>query len=271
MYAASGCSSWANRIVSKKELIILESHLLKTFSREYAPEPLVDILGVLPTALRHRLLRKHLWVLREIASNPETLYSLETYFENNTIFFRIPKTAGQSVSFALFGTRGAGHINVKTAKLLFGKRNFENFFKFCIVRNPWDRLVSAYTYLSEGGSNKVETAWINENISRFSNFREFVKQSLPKEEVLREQHFRPQYTFVTNRKGEVEMDFIGRLESLERDFDEISDKLGLEAQLPHVNPSKRSDYRSYYDDETAELAGQLYQKDIEMFGYRFGG
>ena len=50
----------------------------------------------------------------------------------------------------LFGDRGPGHVDVEIAKVVFGERRFQSFFKFCFVRNPWDRLVSAFHYLRHG-------------------------------------------------------------------------------------------------------------------------
>ena len=106
-----------------------------------------------PTAARHALARNRVWLLRELATNPDTEFSLVECFKLRCIFFHIPKTAGLSLSAALFGNRGLGHIDVRTARILFGERRFSSFFKFCFVRNPWDRLVSAYHYLHAGHPN----------------------------------------------------------------------------------------------------------------------
>ena len=57
-----------------------------------------------------------------------------------TIFVHIPKAAGISINKSLFNNLGGGHIPLINYQLIFPKEEFENYFKFTIVRNPWDRL-----------------------------------------------------------------------------------------------------------------------------------
>ena len=73
-----------------------------------------------------------------------------------------------------------------------------------------------------------------------------------------------------DRSGKVNLDFIGRFETLEKDFELLTARLGVLASLPKTNTSPRGrDYRSYYDDESIEIVAKLYSRDIELFGYSF--
>jgi hypothetical protein len=68
-----------------------------------------------------------------------------------------------------------------------------------------------------------------------------------------------------------EMDFIGKFENLQKDFDYVMNRLNLPQQkLTHENCTLHKPYRDYYDDETEEVVAERYKDDINCFGYEFG-
>ena len=79
-----------------------------------------------------------------------------------------------------------------------------------------------------------------------------------------------QSEFVTDAEGRVIVDFVGRFERLAEDFAHVCRTIGVEAELPHVNPSRHADYRTYYSDHSRALVAEHFAEDIERFGYRFG-
>lgn len=221
----------------------------------------------LPTPLRLRLFRNRLWILRELATNPESPYSLEGFHRFGCVFFHIPKTAGLAVAEALFGNWGAVHIRPHEAEILVGPRRFESYYKFAFVRNPYDRLVSAYRYLRQGGSRRHISPWIAEHISPYPTFEAFVCSGL--DHVLEDIYFRPQHTWIYHN-GDSVLDFLGRYEELEHGFAAVCRTLGVKKELERVNPSdRRTDYAEYYDEEVRAKVEDVYGKDLELFGYRF--
>lgn len=229
--------------------------------------PLWAVKYVEPTSLRHRLVRKRYWILNELEAHPDSKYALDGLFRLECIFFHIPKTGGLAVSDALFGNRAAGHMGADAAEVLFGAWRFQSFFKFCFVRNPWDRLVSAYHYLRQGHPNSP----IVDTVATSESFAAFVATALRTPAVARELHIRPQHRFVVNRHGRLVVDFVGRFEQLSRDFDVVARRLGVRRTLDVHNPSPHADYRTYYDEETRQIVAEFYKKDIELFDYRFDG
>ena len=142
--------------------------------------------------------------------------------------------------------------------------NLDDFFKFVIVRNPWDRLVSLYNW---GTQIKGGKHW------NFS-FKKFIMSLHTEENPLKEYKniylpSKPMLEWVTNENGEVLVDFVGKFETLEKDWEYISKQLQIKDKLPHLYKTKRSHYRDYYDEEMVERINEIYKKDIEHFNYKF--
>ena len=77
---------------------------------------------------------------------------------------------------------------------------------------------------------------------------------------------------VTPQLVDIHLDmFFIRFENLQEDFDTFCDKVNIPRQvLPHKNKSDRKHYTEYYDTESRELVEELFAKDLEYFGYKFG-
>ena len=187
------------------------------------------------------------------------------------IFIHIPKNAGSSIERALFNTEGA--VSHMTA---LNRANedidlFNKSFKFAIVRNPYDRFVSAYEYLKQGGRNNHDLEWSKQNIQHFQSFNEFVlalKDIEYRKKITSWIHFKEQAGFVCDEKNKVLVDYIGKYETLEKDFSHVCKEIGVSASLTHENKTpKRSDYKQYYTDESKAIVLDIYRRDFEVFGY----
>jgi LPS sulfotransferase NodH len=181
------------------------------------------------------------------------------------IYIHIPKVAGISIEESLFGEK-VGHKKA-IDYLDDNKKLFEEYYSFSFVRNPYDRLVSAYIFLRDGGRNDLDKQWADENLSEFNSFKDFVI-SLDKL-IMKRFHFYPQYLFLCDKDDRVIVDYVGKYENLHEDFKHVCNVLGRDCELPHKNRTlkKSFDYREYYDYEMKEIVYKCYKKDFDLFGY----
>lgn len=223
------------------------------------------------TRLAHPQEMAHYRRLRETPPRSEQDTSLKPFLERRAIFFHIPKCAGLSVSRELFGCRGGGHMGLHAYRQAFSAREFGRFYKFTFVRNPWDRLVSAYFFLRDGGLNEDDRQRA-EQIARYPDFTAFVEEFIAREPFARILHLRPQHSFLcASDTSPPEVDFIGRFERIGEDFARVSRALGLDRELPRRNAgaSRPEGYRQLYTERTAAIVAEAYARDIALFGYSF--
>jgi len=223
----------------------------------------------------------------------------------NCIFVHIPKAAGRSIEMYFMNKLGLDRENDSDrAQLLITDNDdpargteklshlsaaeyvrcghitqaeFASFYKFSFVRNPWARLVSEYRY---------------RNFLSHKSFKDFVMNKLPApgwDDKYR--HIMPQTEMLYDSDGNLLVDFVGKFEQLDQDFEKVCKYLGFEhSSLSHVNSSDKKsrelrrkfrnfihnngeanlrNYVDFYDAETREFVSNLYRKDIDNFGYSF--
>jgi len=196
------------------------------------------------------------------------------------IFIHNPKVAGSSIRAALseydsfdnfFWHRGyisgidhavdKPHITMndlsKTEYYQYVNNN--DFFVFGFVRNPYERVYSAYQErIRQWGETREFNDFLKDlndiNIRYDYNFI----------------HFCPQHYFFYNGKKCI-ADFIGKMESINEDYFIIQSILDIEGlELPKNNVTEKivnQNYLSFYDDESIKIVNALYEKDFLLFNY----
>ncbi|EOI5271974.1 sulfotransferase family 2 domain-containing protein [Campylobacter coli] len=187
------------------------------------------------------------------------------------IFIHVPKVAGSSIERVIYQTDKwlVGHRKANDY-MIFNKDKFESYFSFGFVRNPYDRVVSAYHYLKNGGGTLGDEKWAKENIYKYSSFKEFVldlKNPKIQNKILNWMHFIPQYKFLCDNESNILVNFTGRFENLEEDFKKILKILNRKDQLMHINKSNHVDYKNYYNDVMYKIVREIYRDDFEIFDY----
>lgn len=185
------------------------------------------------------------------------------------VFLHIPKTAGMSIRRGFFESKYEGPVQG------YVPEEWMQYFKFAFVRNPFDRLVSAWKMFTAGVE---ESVWECPGGTRpdltLSGFLQIASDDSIRYDGVRDEfevelrhHSLPQtHPFYCL----ADADFVGRFEQLETDFQLICEQLGLtNAKLPHWNKTKRRDYREYFDEESRKLAEEFFAEDLKQLGYTF--
>ena len=131
---------------------------------------------------------------------------------------------------------------------------------FCLVRNPWDRMVSYYHWLRVQGFDHPAVG-----LAKAHDFAGFL-QHPHTQETLRAWPFA---RYMRDVSGAEHGHFL-RLEHLSADLTPVAAHLGFMPEVPHQNRSDRlADYRGYYTDETREIVAQVCAEDVARFAYAF--
>lgn len=197
-------------------------------------------------------------------------YRLEKFNEYDMIFIHIPKAAGTAINQSLFGRlAGLGHMSCQKYLQIYGSARFDSMFKFTFSRNPYDRFVSAYEYLRKGGNNSHDLLFKEEVIDKYENFEDFVLNGFTqKPEIQNHIHFRKQTDFLLI-DDKVAVDFIGRHENIQKDYQYIASMIHNARDLESKNTSQREkSFEEYFLNNTVKDAIlNFYEPDFRLLKY----
>jgi hypothetical protein len=203
-----------------------------------------------------------------------------TLFEKiGAVYIAIPKCGNTSIKSELISFETGDAVNNPHAKALelttltpariSGSVRRKNLV-FTFVRNPWDRMVSLWADKCGESTDVNLTHW---GIEKGMPFNLFVDQvcSLPDEWA--EIHFQSQVSLLMHQQRLLPA-FIGRFETINRDWDFVKNALALKSEdrgraLPKLRASQHGEYRDYYSATLAMKIGTRYAQDASMFGYTF--
>ena len=194
---------------------------------------------------------------------------LNAFYKSKTIFIHIPKTAGISLIKAIYGdVTHEGHRSFYFNSLVLGTKN-DKYFSFAFIRNPYDRLYSAYSFLKKGGLNNYDKIAYKTHLSQYKNFEDFVLNGLNTKIISQVTHLIPQSDFICNYRGRILVDFVGKFESFDDDVNNLSLKIGKEIKVKHLNRNNKQHYTDVYNKKMIDKVAIIYKRDLEIFNYSF--
>ena len=195
------------------------------------------------------------------------------------LFIHIPKTAGNSIQNILskysddeivclaphqdgierfevrskhFGTHK--HSTLLDYRREYGDEMIKGLYKFCCVRNPWERAVSHFFSPHRG-----KTKWSKDD------FMQFIQSNVKPLSIYLAAEMKEEHSL---QHGLANMSLVLRFETLQMDFDNLCRLLGLPiSELPHRNKSSRDEYMKYYDTELEQAVFNRFRDEICHFGY----
>jgi hypothetical protein len=141
---------------------------------------------------------------------------------------------------------------------------FIDYFKFAFVRNPWDRLLSCWRNKVVDSNYFKFSEELRARMQKFDRFVEYV-EGLDLDQC--DHHIRRQGRLIDINN----IDFVGRFERFEEDLADVLKEIGIsDIAIARKNASEnRLHYRQHYDDALMARVGELYKKDIKLFGYSY--
>lgn len=186
--------------------------------------------------------------------------------ECNLTFIHVPKTGGSSIQRWLLENtncvlpKKSLHWTVNETKQYFNDVDRT----FCVVRNPWDWMVSWFEY--ERKLTPINLAKLSSITKLNINKETHNKQLLAKKQAVIDKGFKsylleygihtlPQYTWAKD------VDTILHFENLNNDFKKL---FKTNINLPVVNTTERQAWPSYYDNECKEIMLDYFSKDFTL-------
>jgi len=165
------------------------------------------------------------------------------------IWVAIPKNASKSIVCEL--KRNDFFIASDCIDAIAINVYYPSYYKFTVIRNPYDRLVSAYTHCIV-----EENIYIPPNLEHVTSFESLVETLYKIPDYDLDMHFISQVTFIWN----LNIDKVYNFDNL----NELSE-LPCINTLPHINSSDRKPYKEYYTKKLTKLVNKRYKKDLELY------
>ena len=190
-------------------------------------------------------------------------YPLQRINGKKFCFIHINKNAGTSISNAI-GLHHRMHFTVKDAINASSLSLYNSCFRFTVVRNPYDRIMSMYKYAYKMNEVNIKSNNIGFEEWILKTFRYKEKKYFFSDKILG-----TQTNYLTDFEGNINLELLMRFENIQEDFKLLKGALNLKKDLPHYNPSIKKDLSHYfYNHEILNTINEIFNDDFVNFNYK---
>ena len=210
--------------------------------------------------------------------------------KKKVIFIHIPKTGGESIKLSMSNYIDEVKFYEKSINFLLNKlinknkskkkvylprhlfldrhsqlKDYENFlgsriseyFIFSFVRNPYDRVVSNFFFIKQKKGHPKHQQY------KDWSFNEYIENV-----IANASEVDTQCKYLQNNKGEINLDFLGKIENFESDIMKLSEILKTNLSINNINKSERDEFIKYYTNDNIQIINEKFKKDFVKLGYK---
>lgn len=151
------------------------------------------------------------------------------------------------------------HIGLDLVAKFLGEEQLK-LLTICCVRNPYDRLISAYSFTRKHELWRIYT-------DQEPTFKKFAQAYCKRKDNDNFSYAHSQTRWITYQ-GKIRTDVVLRFEHLEADFKKFNQDYGKDFELQHLNKTNHKNFKEYYDKELSDLVFKSYKEDFKNFTYK---
>lgn len=180
--------------------------------------------------------------------------------DQDFIYYDVPKAGSTTIRTTWFEDAWPARKGPCKYSVLEPYNDKKQYFTFTFVRNPFDRMVSTWKHFISKPYHIQQLKSSGADIAKCQSFEGFLEMC----DGHQNHHWQPQHVFIPD-----DVNFIGKIESFEEDFNFVCKQIGSDKRLTHTNATDRKPYTEYYTDHTKQIVAKRYSQDLKRFNYEY--
>jgi chondroitin 4-sulfotransferase 11 len=198
--------------------------------------------------------------------------------EKKLLFCHIAKNGGQTVHQIMEKLDNLEYYDnhyslIMLKEQINNDKLFNECLKFCIVRNPWDRMVSTYFFRRDRKENDFgpKKQWTLD----FNNWIKYIYSDEYKNQKnthcvdVVKYHYGSSLRWVVDENNNIIANKIIKFENIDTELSDLFKMHGYTGAITKNNWTRHKHYRNYYNEENKKLVSENFKEDIEYFKYEF--